>query len=224
MLCRDPQRVERVMGRGRNRPVLFGAVVVAMLSLITVGKAESSSVPRLEKLPAAKAMASVFSRPSTGRVPASVVAAVTRLAKTAHVGRVRASKGRLLLSNLGPRHRSIYVFPTTKCEVCSDVTHLEEGCKKAFLVGEPASIDGSSLYFPSTSGPPAEIAGLTKDGVRRVQVVIHGTPHNAVFGRDAWYYRFPTNRIPATAATKLLVTLSDGSTKTIPMRLTKPPA
>jgi hypothetical protein len=93
---------------------------------------------------------------------------------------------------------------------------------KAFLVGEPATVDGGIFYYPPTSGPPAEMAGITKDGVRRVQVVIRGTPHRAVFGHDAWYYRFPNNRIPATAATKLLLTLSDGSTKTIPTRIIKP--
>jgi hypothetical protein len=190
--------------------------------LVTIGSAVSSSVPGSEKTPAAKAMASVFSHPSTGPVPPRVVAAVTRLAKTVHVGRVRASKGRLLLSRLGPKHRSIYVFPTTKGAVCFDITRLSEGCMKAFLVGEPATLDGGIFRYPPTSGPPAEMAGLTKDGVRRVQVVIHGTPRKAVLGHDAWYYRFPNNRIPATAATKLLLTLRDGSTKTIPTRIIKP--
>src|SRR6185437_13468091 len=113
------------MGRGGSTQILLGALV-AGLSLVAVGSAASWSVPRPEKTPAAKAMASVFSHPSTGPVPPSVVAAVTRLAKTTHVGRLRASKGRLLLSNLGPKHRSIYVFPTTKGAVCSDITRLSE--------------------------------------------------------------------------------------------------
>jgi outer membrane protein assembly factor BamE (lipoprotein component of BamABCDE complex) len=85
-------------------------------------------------------------------------------------------------------------------------------------------MDGGTFHYPSTSGPPAEMAGLTKDGVTRVQIVLNGTPHNAVFGHNAWYYRFPNNQIRATVATKLLVTLSDGSTKTIPTRITGPPA
>ena len=177
-----------------------------------------------EKSSAAQAMASVFSHPSPGPVPPDVAAAVTRLAKTASVGSVLINQGRLLLSNLGPKHHSIYVFPTTKGQVCFDITHLAEGCKPSFIVGEPASMDGGNLYFPPTSGPPAELAGLTKDGVTHVQVVLNGTAQNAAFSHDAWYYRFQTNQIPATAATKLLVTLSDGSTKTIPMRITKPPA
>jgi outer membrane protein assembly factor BamE (lipoprotein component of BamABCDE complex) len=66
------------------------------------------------------------------------------------------------------------------------------------------------------------MAGLTKDGVKRVQVVIHGTPHNATFGHDAWYYRFPNNRISATAATKLIVSLKNGSTRTVPTRIANP--
>ena len=232
MLWRDSRRVEHAMGRGHScRQFFLGATAVATLGVAAVASAASSSLPRLEKLPAAKAMANVFSHPSTGRVPESVVAEVTRLAKTAPVGRVRASKGRLLLSNLGPKHRSIYVFPTTKGEVCFVITGrgparirggLGSGCKKAFLVGEPVSIDGGSLSFPPMSGPPAELAGLTKDGVKRVQVVIHGTPHNAILGHDAWYYRFPNNHTPATAAKQLIVTLKDGSTKTVPTRIVKP--
>lgn len=220
-----------VMGRGRSRHILLGATVAAVFGLVAIAGAASSSSPRPEKLPAAKAMASVFSHPSTGRVPRAVVAAVTRMAKTVHVGTVIAKHGRLLLSDLGPKHRSIYAFPTTRGEVCYVITGhgparirggLGSGCKKAFLVGEPASIDGGSLYFPPTSGPPAELAGLTKDGVRRVQVVVHGTPHRAVFGHDAWYFRFPNNHTSPTAAKKLVVTLEDGSTKTVPTRIAKP--
>ena len=47
-----------------------------------------------------------------------------------------------------------------------------------------------------------------------------GMPHDAIFGRDAWYYRFPDNQIPATAATALIVT--HGSTATVPTRITDP--
>jgi hypothetical protein len=55
-----------------------------------------------------------------------------------------------------------------------------------------------------------------------VQVVLNGTAHDAVFGHDAWYYRFPNNHTAATAATKLIVTLSDGSTTTVPTGIVKP--
>lgn len=228
-----PEKGERKTEPGRSRQLLLGATVVALLALVAAANAQPSSLPPFEKLPAAKAMARVFSHPSSGPVPASIVAAVTRLAKPfPALGRVRTRKGRLLLSKLGPRHRAIYVFPTTTGQVCFVITGrglarvrggLGSGCVKAFLVGEPASIAGGSLYFPPTSGPPGELAGLTKDKVRRVQVVIHGTPHRTVFGHDAWYYRFPNNRIPATAAQHLIVTLKDGSTKTVPTRITKPP-
>jgi hypothetical protein len=137
-------------------------------------------------------------------------------------GEVLVSQGRFLLSGLGPKHRAIYVFPTTNDHVRFVITGLSAGCKKAFIVGEPASVSGSVFYFPPTSGPPAELAGLTKDGVTGVQVVLDGQPHDAVFGHDAWYYRFPNNQIPATAATALIVTSSDGSTATVPTRIRDP--
>jgi hypothetical protein len=57
------------------------------------------------------------------------------------------------------------------------IAGLSAGCKKAFVVDEPAATSGSVLYFPP-SGPPAELAGLTKDGVTRVQVVLNAA------GRD----------------------------------------
>ncbi len=137
-------------------------------------------------------------------------------------GEVLVEQGRLLLSNLGPERRSIYVFPTTNKQVCFVITGLSAGCKKAFIVGEPASISGGTFYFPPTSGPPTELAGLTKDGVTAVQVVLDGTPQDAIFGHDAWYYRFPNNQIPATAATALIVTRSDGSITTVPTRIHEP--
>jgi len=177
---------------------------------------------RFEQTTAAHAMASVFSHPSIAAVPSDVVVAVTRLAETAHVGTVLVKQGRLLLSRLGPKQHSIYVFPTTKGDVCFDITRLAEGCKRGFIVGQPASMDGGVLHFPANSGPPAELAGLTKDGVTRVQVVLSGSAREATFGHDAWYYRFPNDQIPATAATKLVVALSNGSTKTVPILISNP--
>ena len=186
---------------------------------------------------AAHAMASVFAHPSAGPVPAGIAREAASLAKGAPPGTpdlprgVLVHQGQLLLSNLGPKHRAIYAFPTRNGEVCYVISGhgparvrggLGSGCKRAFIVGEPASMDGGTFYFPPTSGPPAEMAGLTRDGVARVQVVLNGSAHDATFGRDAWYYRVPSNQIPATAATELIVTLGDGSTKAVPTRITKP--
>ena len=128
-------------------------------------------------------------------------------------------QGRLLLSHLGPQHRAIYVFPTTEMQVCFVITGLSAGCKQAFVVGEPAAVSGNVLYPPSTSGAPSELAGLTKDGVVRVQIVLDGAVHDAIFGHNAWYYCFPNSKIPPTAATELIVTRSNGSTAPVPTRI-----
>jgi hypothetical protein len=185
-------------------------------------------VVTFEETAAVEAMASVFAEPSQGPIPQPVAVQAASLVEGAPPGmedlpgEVLVAGGRLLLSGLGPEQRAIYVFPTANEHVCFVITGLSAGCKKAFVVGEPASIGGSVFYFPPTSGPPAELAGLTKDGVLRVQVVLDGTPYDAIFGRDAWYYRFPTNEIEATAATALIVTRSDGSTATVPTRIRDP--
>jgi hypothetical protein len=181
-----------------------------------------------ETTPAVHAMASVFAQPSHGPIPPAIAAEAASLVEGTPPGmndlpdEVLIGQGRLLLAGLGPKHRAIYVFPTTNEQVCFVITGLSAGCKKAFIVGEPASISGSVLYFPPTSGPPAELAGLTKDGVTRVQVVLDGTPQDVILGHDAWYYRFPNNEIPATAATALTVARSDESTATVPTRITNP--
>jgi hypothetical protein len=86
----------------------------------------------------------------------------------------------------------------------------------AFNAGEPAMMDIAVLC------PPAELAGLTEDGVTRVQVVVNGTAQDAVFGNDAWYYRFPDDKTSAAAATELRVTMEDGSTVTVPTRIVDP--
>jgi hypothetical protein len=62
------------MGRSRSRQLLLGATVVALSASVTAGNAQPSSLPPFEKLPAAKAMASVFSHPSPAPVPATLSA------------------------------------------------------------------------------------------------------------------------------------------------------
>ena len=89
----------------------------------------------------------------------------------------------------------------------------------AQAASKPSSPANPLPLDPYTLGPPAEISGVTEDGVTGVQVVLNGTPRDAVFGNDAWYYRFPNNHTPTTAATKLLVSLSNGRTTTEPLRL-----
>ena len=183
-------------------------------------------------------MASVFAHPSSGPVPASIARFAASLARGAPAGTpdlprgVLTHQGRLLLANLGPKHRAIYVFPTRNAEVCVVISGhgparasggMGAGCKKAFIAGEPASVDGGVFHSPPTSGSPGELAGVTEDGVARIQIVLNGRPHNVVFGHNAWYYRFPNNHIPAAAATDLLVSLSNGRTATVPLRISVPP-
>lgn len=187
-----------------------------------------------DTVPAAQAMANAFAGPANGQIPSAVSSQVAALpsgappGQTNLPGKVLVAQGRLLLSSLGPNDRAIYAFPTQDGEVCYAIdspgtsSGLGEGCFKAFIAGEPATVGGGSFYFPPQSGPPGEIAGLTEDGVIRVQVVVNGVPHDAVLGNDAWYYRFPDNQTPATDATSLIVTMRDGSTVNVPTRIVDP--
>jgi hypothetical protein len=137
---------------------------------------------------------------------------------------VLVDQGRLLLSDLGPKRKAIYAFPTRNNQVCWVITHDGAGCMKAFILGQPAAVGGGSFYYPPESGPPTELSGVTEDGVTGVSVVLNGKPQKAVFGHNAWYYRFPNNHISGTAATQLLVTLSSGATTTIPLPNEGPPS
>jgi hypothetical protein len=180
----------------------------------------------LQVTPAAQAMAKVFAETPSAAMPSSVDGEVTSLVAGAPLqdalGKVLLGHGRVLLSNLGPDGRAIYAYPTDNGQVCVVMTGLGDGCMRAFLVGEPVAVTGGSYADPPQSGPPAEFAGLTQDNVTGVQIVVNGTPHDTVFGNDAWYYRFPDNQTPDTAATALLVTLKDGSTVTVPTRTSAP--
>jgi hypothetical protein len=179
-------------------------------------------------------MARVFTRPSAGPVPASIARAAaafnsgpTTLSDGSlsgppyHSGRVLVPQGRLLLSNLGPLHHAIYGFPTSKAGVCIVISgpgpagltrRLGEHCVKTFVAGQPAAVTTLSMCYPTDSCSPTQLAGITEDGVTGVTVLLKGRPERAVFANDAWYYRFPNNHTPDTAATKLLVSLSSGRT------------
>lgn len=137
-------------------------------------------------------------------------------------GHVITTEGHMLLSNVGQASRAIYAFPTSRGGACFVITGLGEGCKEAFPVDQPATIDADTLYLPSQGAPPSEIAGLTEDGVTRVQVVVNGVPNDASFGNNAWYYRFPDGETAPTDASELIVTLADGSTVSVPIDLSPP--
>lgn len=218
-----------------------GIALPLVLSGTGASPEPSTSTPSgpltFEHTSAFSAMKSVFSHPPANPVPASISHLAASLATGAPPGTpgmprgILVHQGRLLLSNLGPARRAIYVFPTRNKEVCFVISGrggtrarngLGAGCQTAFVVGEPASVGGGVLHSPPTSGPPAEIAGLTKDGVTGVSVVVNGIPHKAAFGHNAWYYRFPNNHTPATAATALLVTLSSGTTRPVLLDLAPP--
>ena len=186
--------------------------------------------PTLQSESAASAMAGAFSRSSSVVIPADVSSTARTLAagssgESQPAGDVLVDQGQLLLSaHVGSEERAIYAFPTSNGWVCFVMDGLGSSCKSAFPVGEPATVDGGSLYFPASSGPPGELAGFTEDGVTNVQVVIGGTAYDAVLGNHAWYFQYPDNQTPATAATKVIVTLKDGSTAMVPTNITAPPA
>jgi hypothetical protein len=201
---------------------------LAAAGVFSTGNTAAPPPVTFETTPAAEAMAGALEKASATPIPTAVSDEASSLTSNAPSGQpdlpgdVSVNEGRLLLSNLGPADRAIYLFPTAKGGICFVITGLSSGCKLAFPIGQPATVDGSVEYYPSSSGPPTELAGLTKDGVTGVQVVVAGTPHDAVFGNDAWYYRFPDNQTPATAATDLIVTLQDGSTVDVPTEIAAP--
>lgn len=126
-----------------------------------------------EEAPAVEAMARVFAEPSHEPIPPTVAVTAASLLDGAPPGiedlpgEVLVEQGRLLLSNLGPKRRSIYVFPMADKQVCFVITGLSAGCKKAFIVGEPATISGSVLYLPSASGRTGRGVDLRAPRTRR---------------------------------------------------------
>jgi hypothetical protein len=189
--------------------------------------------------PAAQGMASVFMRPSAGPVPASIARAAASFNEQPttgsdgalegpppHPGKVRVRQGRLLLAGLGPSHHAIYAFPTSRGGVCLVISgpgraglagRLGMPCIGAFGQGRPVVVTTLDMCIPTEACSPTQLAGLTEDGVTGVRVLLNGKPERAVLRNDAWYYRFPSNRISDRRATKLLVSLADGRSITVPI-------
>jgi hypothetical protein len=223
------QRIRSFMGRifstsRRRRSVVVGGLLIAAVGAaagVTLAASSGDQSPpplTFETQGSAQAMASAFSGPQVGvGVPSSVTADITAVATSPETasdppGDILAGEGRTLMASAGTKSRAVYGFPTSTGGVCYVITGVAQGCQHAFPVDEPATIAGDTLYPPSQNGPVSEIAGLTEDGVTRVQVVVDGTPHDALMGNDAWYYEFPDSETPPQAASQLLVTTGDGST------------
>lgn len=202
----------------------LAAVLGATAAGVTFGAVGTSEGPpplTFETQGAAHAMASAFARPAANAMPTDVsnrIAAIASAPETSSdpPGRVVVSEGQQLLNNLGPSSRAIYAFPTTTGGVCYVITGVAQGCKHSFPVGEPATIDGDTLYPPSQNGPVSEMGGLTEDDVTNVQVVVNGVAHETSFGDDAWYYSFPDSETPPSAVTAVRVTLKGGAAVTVP--------
>jgi hypothetical protein len=124
----------------------------------------------------------VFRRPrrSSDRVPSAWIADFTGLGVSISTKEIRR-----LASHLRPGNKSVIAAPASDGSVCLSVEpNGGGGCSDRLSSG--GDINGT---FESPGGGGA-IFGLVEDGVRRVDVYVHGQRRRAQLGENVYYYGF----------------------------------
>lgn len=224
-------RSRRVAGRfgmrRMTRPALAAAAgAVVCLALVPIGQASLAgraiaSINDLlgraeaarDALPDIQVLA-VFEHPRTGAdaLPPAAQDVVRQLddapvAAAIKPGQGEVSQARLALANVGPANASLYLVPTDKGTVCmiwSPETY-GGGCTQGF---EP----GTDVIFVrgTTDGVP-HVWGIFRDDVSKVTALVNGNSEPVSVGQSAFFFAGPT--LPD----HLVLTLNDGTTKTVPV-------
>ena len=214
--------IKRVRARSRGITVatliVAGVIAGLLFASSSLFASQGQEPVRFETTSPVEAM-SVFEKPSTEEIPTTIIDDLKAILANAPEGApdvpgpVIIERARVLLSDVGPEHHSIYAAPTADGEVCEDFTGIMSGCFKGFQVDQPITIDGVGRY-PGDS-LPSELGGLAKDEVARVDVEVNGESHEATLGANAWYFEVPDDA-SFEDVTAFDVTLRDGSTLKIP--------
>jgi hypothetical protein len=193
--------------------------------------AKSQSAPS-KRMPAAANM-SVFAEPQSAvdvalstspEVRGDVEATVGKAPGVAeHMlpGAAESGSLRALLTDVGAEGRSVWGLVTEKGKVCAGLTGFSSGCIAAFwgpmehvspTIGQPAA------------GEPVIVWGLAPDDVAKVEVLVDGALHEAVLGRNAFFYQLTSATLDVNAVGGLVVTLSDQSKPPIEIPFAPVPA
>lgn len=218
-----------------SRRLVVSVAALAALAAVT-GFAGASGIARLRSAPAPALVTpplvplerlAIFDRPQTGaeRMAAAAGPLAEQVgALTADPGGVpadelpgRAEPGtfRLVLTGLGPGRRSIFVVRTTKGRECGELTDFAGGCLAALPANVPLDPIAGDPDGPGGEG--AIVWGVTRNDVRRVEVVVDGRRRDAVLGRNAYFFELGDASRPASAMSAVVATLADGRTEVVPV-------
>jgi hypothetical protein len=126
-------------------------------------------------------------------------------------GRPVAAKAADLLTNVGTAHDTLTAFPTTKDGVVC--FHIRGAGTCGDLLRWPSHITFGVLWIRGTGG---RLFGVAADDVTRVQVVIAGTPTDAMLRNNGFYFQMPRGTSGADVQ-QVVSTLSDGSRRVFPV-------
>jgi hypothetical protein len=166
---------------------------------------------------------SVFSRSShaSDRLPAQLAAGIgvaneqrpSNLSDDLYEGEWQTAGSRLLLDGLGSKRMSLYALPTTKGKACFVVRGAGGACASP---NEPISW-GMLVPPEGVAGNPI-IAGLARDDVARIDLLVNGAREPATLGSNGFFYEAHDGLFPSA----IVITFENGSSSTVEVRDPRP--
>lgn len=190
-------------------PATNGEGLPALANMAVFSRAQTPADQSVHRDPDVAEMVSVATENTPG-VPAAFVP-----------GAARPETGRLLLSELGTAQRKIWAVGTTKGRVCAGLTAFSAGCIAEFAQDRPITV---TVGKPSPQ-EPLTVWGLIPDEVGRIQVVVNGTPQEAITGSNAFFYQLGDNSVETDGAIEAIVVgFRDATRQPLTIKLSPTPA
>jgi hypothetical protein len=200
----------------RNKPLwcaivsACAGVVVALAVLLGSGRAAEASSSQSESPPVA--LAALANTKALTRAPiataeqaAGFQKQIGDLTPPPHglvewaTGDLIPSKARILMSEVGSAHGTIYAIPTSKGRICSGLTGYSSGCTDGFRdeSGDVTTTFGGGIVW-----------GLAPNQVTAIEVVVDGVSHAARLENNAYFYEGGNPQ-------QLIAHFQDGTRKTV---------
>ena len=185
---------------------LIGAVLAAA---VTTGDRATAV-----RLPAVAHEMRAFDEPPLprGEIPGVVEQAQANLGRAGH-GAVVDGQTRRLAAGLGRNRVGIFAFPTTGGAICFVVSEQTYAATCVDSFRRSAANVRPLIY--AGEGAPVTVAGLARNGVRSVKVLVRGAPEDAAIRGNAFYWQSREAGVTRGDVDALHVRQADGEVLTV---------
>jgi hypothetical protein len=194
----------------RRYIVLAAAIVVISIILGATRLGHAGRTPP----PGTTAGVSALDKlPAQASIPAQVQDFLTSYARATNTPEAQARAGiRLLRSDLGSRHASVYAFRSRAGSVCFILTGLSATCAHKASDGTPGMhwmVGGGDAISPSA------LIGIASDDVKSVTLTVDGASIAVSLKNNVAYGEFPA----AAQTAGVHINRADGSVSTVQVHL-----